>query len=223
MYIKNESGHDRWIDLSLPIQAGMPVYPGDPPVSVRRFLTHGCNGVQASAISLSCHAGTHVDVPRHYLPKGAALESILLDQLTGPSLVVRACLTAEGLIDLASMDLSEQRAGDNLLLATGWDRLAGKPAYYQDIPRFAPGSTRFLLEKGIPILGLDLPTVEEAADPPDHDMMHQVLLEEGILIVECLCGLEKIIGRRVQFYAFPLLLPGCDGSPVRACARMLPV
>ena len=54
-------------------------------------------------------------------------------------------------------------------------------------------------------------------------MMHEVLLEDCLLIGDLLGALEYNIGRRVQFYAFPLLLPGCDGSPVRACARMLPV
>ena len=62
----------RYVDLSVPIATGMPVYPGDPQVELSptaTVATHGCNVL---GLRLGSHTGTHVDAPYHVgddLPK----------------------------------------------------------------------------------------------------------------------------------------------------------
>jgi kynurenine formamidase len=42
------------------------------------------------------------------------------------------------------------------------------------------------------------------------------------VIAENLTGLERLVGEReVEVFLFPLRLPGADGAPVRAVARVL--
>ena len=210
-----------WLDLSLPIQTHMPVYPGDPLVQICRFLSHETDGIQASVLSMSCHAGTHIDAPRHFLKDGLSLEQLPVDRVAGTAYVAAAAWTVDGHIDLSAADFSKRKPEDGLLLATGWDRKAGFPAYYESIPQFEKGSSRTLIEAGVSFFGLDMPTVVELKNPPDPAMMHRLLLGKGIVIIESLFGLTPLIGKRIQFFAFPLLIPGCEASPVRACGYLL--
>lgn len=57
-----------------------------------------------------------------------------------------------------------------------------------------------------------------AEDEPDGTPAHDVLLNEGLPIVENLRGLDGLPAR-FRLYAFPLRLRGGDGSPVRAVAE----
>jgi arylformamidase len=216
-----------WIDLSQPIFNEMPPFPGDCPVEIMANQTHDQGQMQLSQISMSAHTGTHLDAPRHFIPGGGCVADIPLDRLSTPALVASCPLVPSlpgQLLDLTSLDLGLLQQGDALLLATGWDSLAGTKEYFQDIPRFAPGSTEFLQKLDIRLLGLDLPTVCEAAlpgDPFQAAAMHVGLLGAGVVIVESLVGLVPLAGRRVEFMALPLPLAACEGSPVRACARLL--
>jgi arylformamidase len=55
------------VDVTLPISERLPVWPGDPPVRVAQ-VSEGLPIV--SRLSMSVHAGTHVDAPAHFLPRG---------------------------------------------------------------------------------------------------------------------------------------------------------
>lgn len=204
-------------DLSLSLSQEMPVYPGDPPFSITRFMTHEKDRLQASALSMSCHAGTHMDAPRHFCPDGRTIDQLPLEWLIGPAFVAALPWRPGQMLDLHDLDLAGRKDGDHLLLATGWDERAGRPLYYRDLPQFAPGSAALLLQWGVRLFGLDLPTVVEQAEPPQPMAMHQRLLGAGIIIVESLANLRQLAGRRIIFQAFPLRLSGCEGSPVRAC------
>ena len=210
-----------WIDLSMPVYSGMPVYPEDPAVRIELVLSHEEHQLQVSRLVMGSHTGTHLDAPRHYYASGAAVDQLALDQLITSALVASCPWQAGQLLDLTSLDLSLYQPGDALLLHTGWDQLAGTDQYYAGMPLFAAGSTDFLLSLGIRLLGLDLPGVCEFAEPLQPPAMHLALLGAGIALVECLVGLQALVGKRVDFQALPLRLAGCDGSPVRACARVI--
>ena len=78
----------RIIDLSRPIQSGMPVYPGDPEVKLEVVHDYETHGWLLRSLSLGTHSGTHVDAPAHMHREGATLSNIPLERFIGP-----ACLT----------------------------------------------------------------------------------------------------------------------------------
>lgn len=211
----------KWIDLSMPVFTGMPVYPEDPAVRIDPVLCHDEHQLQVSRLVMGSHTGTHLDAPLHYYAGGAAVDQLELDQLMTRALVVSCPGQSGQLLDLTRLDLSLYQPGDALLLHTGWDQMAGTDQYYCGMPLFAPGSTDFLLSLGIRLLGLDLPGACEYSEPLQPSAMHLALLGAGLVLVECLVGLGALAGRRVDFQALPLRLAGCDGSPVRACARVI--
>ena len=73
----------------------------------------------------------------------------------------------------------------------------------------------WFVEKKIGLVGIDMPTPNGV----DWKYVHIEMLGAGILIVEGLANLELLPDNKVfDFYAVPLKLQGCDGSPVRAMA-----
>ena len=83
-----------YIDITLPISVDLPVWPGDPAVSLvaTKSMLKGdpCNLTQ---IQIGVHTGTHIDAPLHFLKNGSTVNSIPLDVLMGPCLVVEVSST----------------------------------------------------------------------------------------------------------------------------------
>lgn len=209
-------------DLTWPLLDQMAVYPGDPACKISQISTHDKDGVQLTTIAMGCHTGTHLDVPRHFVASGQAIESVPLERFIGPATVIAVPWQPDHPLDLEQADWSAYQHGDFVLLSTDWEHRGGTSAFYQDIPSFAAGTSDFLIKKGVRLFGLDLPTVREVVRPGfDKRYMHRAILGNGMIIVESLANLSKIVGKRIWFSAVPLLIPGSDGSPVRAYAQEL--
>ena len=78
-------------DISPPIHAGAPVFPGDTAYSQTWVARIGPDcPVNVSAITLSPHVGAHADAPLHYDPEGAAIGAVDLQAFIGPCRVIHA-------------------------------------------------------------------------------------------------------------------------------------
>jgi kynurenine formamidase len=71
------------IDLSQPLFDKMPVFPGDPEVSIQEIHTIEKNGWNMRNMTFTTHIGTHVNVPYHMVPTGEKLGSFSLDRFIG--------------------------------------------------------------------------------------------------------------------------------------------
>lgn len=77
------------IDLSQPLFDQMPVYPGDPEVSIQEIHTIPNQGWNLRNITLTTHIGTHVNVPYHMVNDGKKLDAYELDSFMGPAVIYR--------------------------------------------------------------------------------------------------------------------------------------
>ncbi|NCC24461.1 MAG: cyclase family protein [Deltaproteobacteria bacterium] len=77
------------LDLTLPLNPNMAVYPGDPPVEIDTVHTLETHGWELRRISLGTHAGTHVNVPSHMISGGASLADLPLTRFQGPTVLWR--------------------------------------------------------------------------------------------------------------------------------------
>ena len=109
-----------------------------------------------------------------------------------------------------------------MLLSTGWDEYAGSNRYEDQHPSLAVATARWLVDVGVKLVGVDLPTPDlplaqrqEGFDWP----VHKVLLGAGVLIAEHLRALRALEGRRIEAVLAPLNVGEGDGAPVRALAR----
>jgi arylformamidase len=203
----------RIIDLSQPVHAGTPVYPGDGPV---RITVLDQASVNLSRIDLSVHTGTHMDAPFHFFPDSETIDRVALNRCVAPARIVDLRgICADGEIRRENIEtrLSAPLLGHAAVLHTGWSKQWGAPNYFSDHPFLAPDAAQFLVDCGVQLVGVDLPSVDHAPYAT-----HQILLGAGVPIVENLTNLDAIGADRFQLIVLPLKLTGRDGSPVRAVA-----
>jgi arylformamidase len=190
-------------DLSLPLGPGLPLQPGDPPLTLVRTSSHETHGYEVTRVCLGSHTGTHVDAPRHFFPQGLTLDQFPLDRFVGPG-VVLDCREAEGAVTSSLLSAHLRRfpvpRGALVLLWTEGALLTLDAA-------------KLLLETGAGLVGTDGPSLDAAPYP-----VHSFLLANAVLIVENLQGLERIGPGPVNCAFLPLALTGTDGAPVRAIA-----
>lgn len=121
----------------------------------------------------------------------------------------------------------EIRAGDVILLRTGWARFWNDPVRYitggGGAAPAGPGpeieSARWLSRHGVFAAGSDTVAFEKVPAPSMPVHVH-LLVESGIHIIEAL-NLEELARDRVYefvFVAAPLKLRGATGSPIRPIA-----
>ena len=210
-------------DISPPVQAGSPVFPGDAPFELRWGCTLSADcPVNVSSLTLSPHTGAHADAPLHYSADGAAVGALDLAPFLGRCRVVHA-IACGPLIEWRHL---AHAFGDawadapdslppRLLVRTyarapiGWDpQLAG----------FAPETVERLADLGLQLIGIDTASID-----PAHSKAlpsHQVIRRRGLRVLENLL-LDDVPEGDYELIALPLKLMTADASPVRAVLREL--
>ncbi|MFB6079057.1 MAG: cyclase family protein [Halarchaeum sp.] len=206
-------------DLTHRLRDDTPVYPGDPPVSVSPAATMDADGYRVTRLSLSTHAGTHVDAPSHLLADGATLGDYPIDAFSLDARLVDA--DADAREPIGPDVLPDDADADVVVLRTGYDAHWGS-ARYRDHPYLAPETAERLARRG-QHLALDAaspdpspPADADASGEPDVYPAHRALFDAGLLVFENLRDLAGI-PERFRLDAYPLRVDA-DGAPVRAVA-----
>ena len=88
--------------------------------------------------------------------------------------------------------------------------------YHGDNPGLSEEAAVYLAEKGVKLVGGDVPTVDVGSD---HDEpAHRVLLPRGVLVLENAVNLDMVPPRGAFFVGLPLRIRDGTGYPVRAVA-----
>jgi arylformamidase len=200
-------------DISLPISESLVFWPGDPPVHVshRSHLDRG-DVATVSRLHLGAHSGTHVDAPIHFLPGAPGVDTLDLDVLVGPALVVHAlecdALTAEVLEGLA-IPPGTQRVLFRTRNSDGWAR--GEQLFDEGFVAITDDGARWLVERGLRLVGVDYLSIAPFSDVVPT---HQTLLGAGVIPVEGL-DLSQVSPGFYQLICLPLKILGGDGAPAR--------
>ena len=203
-------------DITRPLVAGFPVWPGDSPCRLDWKARMG-PGVpyNQSELRMSPHTGTHADGPFHVLPDGIRIGEAPLDAYLGPARLVDAA----GRTRLDAGWAAEVLAGgapERLLVRTGtWTDAITFPRRF---PALDAESARMLVDAGVRLFGTDAPSVDPF-DAADLDA-HHVLLGAGAGILENLL-LDGVPPGEYELIALPLRMPEAYASPVRAVLRGL--
>lgn len=203
------------IDVSVPIDSHLATYPGDTPFTLQAIkrCARG-DSANLSTLHMSAHTGTHVDAPRHFFDDGGGVETLPLEILCGRTRIIelttRRSVTAE---DLAPFDLSEDV---RLLLKTHNSRLWGTPEFHTDFIGVTEGGARFLVDRGVKVLGIDYLSVEDYETPGAP--AHHVLLGGGTIVIEGL-NLRDVEPGIYEMFCLPLPVVGSDGAPARVVLR----
>lgn len=206
----------RIIDITLTVGPDMIVWPGDPAVTVEPAARIAWGDpADVSALCLGSHTGTHVDPPAHFLPGGATVDQLALEVLVGDAVV--ADLTGQpGPIGPAELDrLGLDPGTGRLLLKTDnsslWQEKAA--AFPERWVAVSPAGARWMLGRGIRLVGFDFLSIEEY-EAPGHPT-HVALLSADVVILHGL-DLSRVEPGRYTLVCLPLKLAGGDGAPARA-------
>lgn len=203
-------------DLSPPVQAGSPVFPGDTPYSQAwtATLAPGCP-VNVSRITLSPHVGAHADAPLHYDPHGAAVGALDLAPFIGPCRVIHA-IGRGPLVRWEHLAHGGAALPPRVLVRTY--EQAPVDRWDAQLAAFAPDTVERLADAGVRLIGIDTASI----DPADSKMLdsHQVIRRRGLRVLENLV-LDGVPEGDYELIALPLKLMTADASPVRAVLREL--
>lgn len=225
----------RFVDLSREIYHRTPTHPSHPPVVQTVWYDHDEVKIagqtrftsKALYLSMSDHAGTHVDAPNHFNPDSKAHS---IDQVPLENFYTEAiCLDLSHVplkheITVAEMQTALAKSGqqikprDTVLINMGVNkRLFGTPAYATDFPGLHVDSVHWLADHKILMFGVE--AVSPAPQGEPNFKAHLACAHRGITHIECLWNLEEVVGKgRFQFIAFPLKIRGGTASPIRAVA-----
>ena len=206
----------RTVDLSQPLANGVRG------VDISTATTIADNGWNSTTLSLYSHCGTHMDAPQHFLgDDGQTIDRQALDVCAGPARVIDLTPISEReliTVDRFMAAAGSVQPGDRLLLRTDWHHRLGTDSYRDDLPRISIELARWLVEKGVSLIGVEAPSVADVNNLPEVTEVHQTLFRGGIVIVEGLINLDQLQQPVVEFIALPLRVTDGDGSPVRAIA-----
>lgn len=201
----------RFYDLSMSIENGMISWPSDGPVKIDRVrsMEHG-ERLNQSRLDMSAHTGTHIDAPVHFLKDGTGIDTVPLEILIGPAVLVNIA----GVREVGSQHF--QSAGipsgtERLLVKTDNEKLLEKSKFDKEFTYITREGAGYLIEQGIRLVGVDYLSVAEYGK---GDAVHRALLGAGIVIIEGL-DLRDVPAGSYHMTALPLRIKDCDGAPAR--------
>ena len=185
---------------------------------------------QITRLGMVVHGFTHIDSPRHILAGGDTTSEIALDRMVGAAAVLdlsgiapKTEITA-AMIAAAAGHLD---AGDIAILKTCWEDVHSPrtPEYWTEAPYLSAEACRWLLAREIKALAVDFPQdypirglLDGKQAPIEAFVSHDILLRNGVILIEYLTNLGAVQGPRTTLIALPLKIPNADGAPARVIA-----
>ena len=211
----------KYFDITVPISRGVPIYEGDPKVSIEPAARISDGDVaNVSRLCFGAHTGTHVDAPNHFIEGTRRVEDLDLDKLIGQCRVVELddSVTAIGPDHLPNLAEIER-----LLFKTRNSSFWSEPemGFRKDFTYISPETAQELAKGALKLVGIDYLSVEKFGSADFQT--HRALLEEEIVILEGL-DLRSVPAGDYEIICLPLkYLDGeGDGAPARTILRPMP-
>ena len=212
--------NEKIYDLTQPFYEGMSRMTFMPSPTVRT-LPGGRAHVQ-EIVALT-HVGTHMDAPLHVIPGGKSIDLIPLSRVIGEGVILD--VSKSDVEPITSKEIAAARptikVDDIVFLYTGWGQRFGTPAY-DPHPYLSEDAAEYLVSQKVKVVGLDTLTPDLPAPLRPKEgykgPIHQILLGNGVLIIENLGNLDQVAGKRLQVFAAPLKLREGDGGYLRVFA-----
>ncbi len=204
-------------DISAPLTPDLVTWPGVVERFERTLVASFAAGdqMEVSAFKTGAHAGTHIDAPKHFIPGAGGIETIPIRSLVGPAYVVKVAdhVSVIGREELETAGIPEGTT--RLLLKTANSGWTAAKEFDTDYVACDVTAAQWLVERNINLVGIDYLSVEPFTADADGFPTHQLLLHNGIVVLESL-ELADVPPGHYQLIALPLLVPGSDGAPTRA-------
>lgn len=213
----------RIIDISGPIDDGMWSY-GDPYPTPRIVQVPPPDWldypVYSQTVSMAVQSGTYLETAAHMDQSRMPIDQLPLNRCHLVDAVAlwvpkgaNAAISATELqatLDSAGLTL---RAGEALLVGTGWDAHWDAPNYVTDPPYFLSDAIDWVLDHEVALLGGDTPRYDSPHNPQNF---FPKFFKSEILLLAPLINMAQVGTARGKLTALPLKIKDACASPVRA-------
>lgn len=201
-----------YIDISPEINEKLAVFKGDVPFKRNKsYDFEKGHHMTLSSIEATLHLGAHADGPVHYDKNGEGIGERSLDYYMGPCQVIDLSRVAGPGVKIISDDLRKfSFETTRVLVKTG---SYNHQRWSDDFSYFSEGAIKFLVDKGVKLIGIDTPSIDKADSR--NLAAHHLVAQNNMAVLEGL-ELTYVDEGKYQLIALPLKLTGADASPVRA-------
>ncbi|MER3501031.1 MAG: cyclase [Candidatus Fervidibacterota bacterium] len=221
------------VDLTHPLQPGIPVWPGNPPFELRNLARLSEHGYYANALSCAEHTGTHVDAPIHFVEGRRSMHEVPATQLVGEICVIdvrdKVARNPDYLVSARDVRDFENRYGQIppgafVIARTGWEERWNEPKRYVNMdeqgvmhfPGFGSDAAKLLVERNIAGVGIDTLSIDYG--PSKDFIAHKILLGANKIAVENMANLRALPPRGATILVGALKIRDGSGAPARVLA-----
>ena len=202
----------KYIDLTHTIVNNLPSHPLDIKTQLTPTATYKQDGVACESLHGSVHMGTHIDAPGHFVENGKKITDFPLTTFISEAICIDASNTK--IIDKNLVATIPLHKNTTVIFYTGWDKNLYQPNYFYDHPVISEECALHLVERGIKMIGVDFPSVDQAPYT-----IHKIFLSNDILIIENMTNLKTVINKQFTLIALPLKVDAY-GAPARIIAEI---
>lgn len=240
---KNIFTEGKWIDLTHDFSEQTIYWPTSPTFekqTVYKGDTEKGYYYSAYKFSTAEHGGTHIDAPIHFYKDRNTVDTIPVEQLIGPAVLIDVSGNALNDHDyqISVEDITKwekahgQIAEDSILLFNtgyakfwpdrikymGTDKLGDEAVKELHFPGLHPDTAKWLVEnRDINAVGLDTPSIDYGQST--HYGSHVILFEANIPAFENVANLDMLPAKGAVVFALPMKIKGGSGGPLRIIAH----
>jgi arylformamidase len=218
------------IPISYPLNRAAPLYPGTEPLTISRTKSfEKGDAEEKSLISFSSHAGTHIDLPRHFCPGGGSVRSLLAPEAVfEPARCITVPITGAEPIRIYDLlpHIDAIRTSRAIFVRTGSGRLRENDpaAYAERHPWVHPEVPEFLCKENpaLRLFGIDTISIATPSNPEEGAAAHCAFLcrSPHIFLLE---DVDLSYGRLLEepwtLRIYPVVFDDLEGVPVVALAE----
>lgn len=209
------------VDITGPIYTGMwsycPEYPGAVITELPQpeFLK-GRYPVYCQKFEIGGQTGTYIETKAHVDKSANPVSELPVDKFILDCAIIRLSKKEAG--EKITLEEVKSRSGplhpgEAVLLSTGWDSRWRDPLYVEGSPFISREAAEWLIDKGITLLGADLPRFDNIKQP---EFPWKLLWEKVELVLAPVVNLHQVRKDKVKLIAFPLKIGGACSTPTRA-------
>ena len=222
---------EKFVLLSYFIDEFTPVYGTIPLPEIHNYSSISSGDSSNSVIiKMHNHAGTHIDVPKHFIDGGKCLTDYRVEDFIYSSpAIINLTLGSGELINKSHLEKYSKKLleADIVLFVTGFGKFRGKDIYRTHNPGIDPDGIRYIRTKfkNIKAIGVDTISISSYLHRNEGRMAHKEAFikdrkyGEPLLLIEDLdlrCNLNNLD----KILIFPLFIKGIDASPCTVLGRI---
>ncbi len=200
-------------DISVELGTESIDFPGDTPYSRNLIMDSSESFCNLSRLEMSCHSGTHLDVPYHFYEDGKTLDDFSVTDFIKRVHVIEIMNPAQ--VSESEVDWNRIKPGEGVLFKTrnSREKLVKSGKFVSDFVYLSPEAAKKINDCSASLVGIDYITIDKYGAEIFHS--HLEVLGKDVIVLEAI-NLAQVPEGAYTLMCLPLKLSGADASPVRA-------